>query len=238
MGITNWQLQGPDVGLQQDPPVATESSTAKSPIADPLTAEPSNAGVVVDVDKWQALERAVAGCQLCSELVTSRTQTVFGVGDRQANVLVIGEAPGKDEDAQGEPFVGPAGQLLNAMLNAIGLQREQVFIANILKCRPPNNRDPAAEEAQNCRSHLQQQIALIQPRVIFVVGRVAAQNLLSSNLAIGKMRGQEYRYNTGDNISIPVIVTYHPAYLLRKPSEKRKSWQDLLRLKSMMDTWQ
>jgi DNA polymerase len=158
---------------------------------------------------------------------------VFGVGNRQADVLVIGEAPGKDEDAQGEPFVGRAGQLLNAMLNAIDLKREQVFIANILKCRPPNNRDPSSEEAQNCSAYLQQQIALLQPKAIFVVGRIAAQNLLASELAIGKMRGQDYSFN-----GIPVIVTYHPAYLLRKPSEKRKSWQDLLRLKAMMDTWQ
>jgi len=171
---------------------------------------------------WAELQQRVQNCTLCEQLVVSRTQTVFGVGDRQAQWLVIGEAPGADEDAQGEPFVGRAGQLLNAMLLAIGLQREQVYIANVLKCRPPNNRDPKAEEAAHCEPYLQRQIALLQPRLILVVGRIAAQNLLKTDTPIGKLRGVVHRYN-----DIPLVVTYHPAYLLRSPGEKRKAWDDL-----------
>lgn len=171
---------------------------------------------------WTALQQRVQHCTLCSELAASRTQTVFGVGDRQAQWLVIGEAPGADEDAQGEPFVGRAGQLLNAMLQAIGLQREQVYIANVLKCRPPNNRDPKPDEAAHCEPYLQRQIALLQPQLILVVGRVAAQNLLKTDTPIGKLRGSVHRYN-----DIPLVVTYHPAYLLRSPGEKRKAWDDL-----------
>ena len=149
---------------------------------------------------------------------------MFGVGDKNADWLVIGEAPGKDEDLQGEPFVGRAGQLLNAMLLAAGLQREQVYIANILKCRPPNNRDPRPEEVVRCEPYLLRQIALIQPKLILAVGRIAAQNLLKTETPIGKLRGKVHLLG---NTGIPVIATYHPAYLLRSPQEKRKAWQDL-----------
>jgi len=174
-------------------------------------------------ETWEDLRQRVAECQQC-ELHQGRKQTVFGVGDHNADWLVIGEAPGAEEDKQGEPFVGRAGKLLNSMLFACGLQREQVFIANILKCRPPNNRDPIPEEVAACSSFLRQQIDLIQPKIILAVGRIAAQNLLHTETPIGKMRGQQYEYaDTG----IPVVVTYHPAYLLRSPREKRKSWQDL-----------
>ena len=226
LGITNWQLQQPAV-------TASEPETVQAGVT-----EPQQNYSVTDVADWHALEQAVTGCQRCSELVASRSQTVFGVGNRQADILVIGEAPGRDEDVQGEPFVGRAGQLLNAMLQAIGIERHQVFIANVLKCRPPNNRDPSSQEADNCSYFLQQQIRLIQPKVIFIVGRIAAQNLLSTETPIGKMRGRDYSYDNGDGTVIPIIVTYHPAYLLRKPTEKRKSWQDLLRLKRCMNTWQ
>jgi DNA polymerase len=172
---------------------------------------------------WTDLRQRVAECQQC-ELHRGRKQTVFGVGDHNADWLIIGEAPGAEEDKQGEPFVGRAGKLLNSMLLACGLQREQVFIANILKCRPPSNRDPKPEEVAACSSYLRQQIDLIQPKIILAVGRIAAQNLLQTETPIGKMRGQKYEYaDTG----IPVVVTYHPAYLLRSPREKRKSWQDL-----------
>ncbi|OOZ35372.1 uracil-DNA glycosylase [Solemya velesiana gill symbiont] len=170
---------------------------------------------------WPQLEHRVAGCEAC-ELHASRTNTVFGVGNRSADLLVIGEAPGVDEDRQGEPFVGRAGQLLNAMLKAIGLQRDEVYIANILKCRPPGNRDPRIEEAVACEPYLKRQVALIQPKAIMCVGRVAAQNLLKSEEAVGRMRGREFHYD-----GIPVVVTYHPAYLLRSPDQKGKSWQDL-----------
>ena len=172
---------------------------------------------------WLELRREVATCTRC-DLHNNRTQTVFGVGDINADWLIIGEAPGAEEDRQGEPFVGRAGKLLNSMLLAIGLQREQVFIANILKCRPPNNRDPKPEEVVCCESYLKKQIEWIQPKIILALGRVAAQNLLKVETPIGKMRGQCYEY---PDPKVPVVVTYHPAYLLRSPREKRKSWQDL-----------
>jgi DNA polymerase len=172
---------------------------------------------------WAELERAVKNCTLCA-LHKTRTQGVFGVGNRNAQWMVIGEAPGADEDRQGEPFVGRAGQLLNSMLKAIGLKREQVFIANILKSRPPNNRDPRPEEVQACIPYLFRQIELVNPKLILCVGRIAAQTLLETDTTIGKLRGQLHRI-AGNR---PMIVTYHPAYLLRSPGEKRKSWADLL----------
>lgn len=172
---------------------------------------------------WEQLAAEIQQCTACS-LCTTRTQTVFGVGNRQAEWLIIGEAPGADEDRQGEPFVGRAGKLLNPMLLAIGLKREQVFIANILKCRPPENRDPTPTEAASCRPFLERQIELIRPRIILAVGRIAAQNLLATDTQIGKLRGQVHRFGPA---RLPLIVTYHPAYLLRSPREKRKSWDDL-----------
>ena len=172
---------------------------------------------------WDELAAKVRVCTLCA-LHTTRTQTVFGVGNRQAEWLVIGEAPGADEDRQGEPFVGRAGQLLNSMLQAMGFPREQVFIANVLKCRPPGNRDPKPEEAACCTPYLARQIELVNPRVILCVGRIAAQNLLSTDTPIGKLRGQVHRLGAKQR---PVVVTYHPAYLLRSPGEKRKAWDDL-----------
>ena len=172
---------------------------------------------------WTELERAVKTCTLCP-LHQTRTQGVFGVGNRNAQWMVIGEAPGADEDRQGEPFVGRAGQLLNSMLKAIGLKREQVFIANILKSRPPNNRDPRPEEVRACIPYLFRQIELVNPKLILCVGRIAAQTLLETDTPIGKLRGQLHRI-AGNR---PMVVTYHPAYLLRSPGEKRKSWSDLL----------
>jgi uracil-DNA glycosylase len=149
---------------------------------------------------------------------------VFGAGNRDADWLIIGEAPGADEDRQGEPFVGRAGKLLTEMLFAAGFQRADVYIANILKCRPPANRDPSPDEVACCHAYLQQQIALIQPQLILAVGRIAAHNLLQTDCQLGRLRGKVHHY--GDT-NIPVIVTYHPAYLLRSPLEKRKVWNDL-----------
>lgn len=199
----NWELM-PDTGDENIPP--TESRAAR----------------IARLD-WDALGGEVRQCTACN-LCESRTQTVFGVGNRQADWLIVGEAPGADEDRQGEPFVGRAGKLLNPMLEAIGLKREQVFIANILKCRPPDNRDPAPAEAASCRPFLERQIALIQPRIILAVGRIAAQNLLNTDTPIGKLRGEIHFLGAA---RIPLVVTYHPAYLLRSPREKRKSWDDL-----------
>lgn len=173
---------------------------------------------------WPQLESAVKSCTQC-DLHKTRKQTVFGVGDRQAQWMVIGEAPGADEDAQGEPFVGRAGQLLNSMLKATGLRREEVFIANVMKCRPPQNRDPTPAEAACCKPFLHRQIELVNPKLILCVGRIAAQNLLDTDMQIGKMRGQVHRLGAAQR---PVIVTYHPAYLLRSPGEKRRAWDDLV----------
>jgi DNA polymerase len=170
---------------------------------------------------WPELRSCVANCTRC-ELSASRTNTVFGVGNQNADWLIIGEAPGAEEDRRGEPFVGRAGQLLDQMLLAIGQSREAVFIANILKCRPPNNRDPKPSEAAACRDYLERQVELIQPKIILAVGKIAAQNLLGSDDPVGRMRGRPHELN-----GIPLVVTYHPAYLLRSPSQKTKSWSDL-----------
>ena len=175
-------------------------------------------------DALLSLNKEILTCTRC-DLHRSRTQAVCGVGNLSADILVIGEAPGADEDRQGEPFVGRAGQLLTQMLRAIGLDRDTVFIANILKCRPPANRDPEATEVESCLPFMQRQIQLVQPRLILVVGRIAAHNLLNVDTPIGKLRGQVHHYGAQQ---IPVVVTYHPAYLLRSPTQKRKSWADLL----------
>ena len=170
---------------------------------------------------WEPLRECVAACTRC-ELHRSRTQTVFGVGNKDASWLFIGEAPGAEEDRRGEPFVGRAGKLLDEMLRAVGQSRQTVFIANVLKCRPPNNRDPKPEEAAACRSYLDRQIELIRPDIIVAVGRIAAHNLLGTDTPVGRLRGK--RHVLGD---VPLVVTYHPAYLLRSPSQKRKVWDDL-----------
>lgn len=182
---------------------------------------------------WDGLAACVANCTRC-ELSKSRTKTVFGVGNRSADWMIIGEAPGSEEDRRGEPFVGRAGKLLDEMLHAIGLSRDTVFIANILKCRPPNNRDPKPAEAAECRRYLERQIELIQPKIILAVGKIAAQNLLGSTETVGRMRARQHELN-----GIPLVVTYHPAYLLRSPSHKRDSWRDLCiakRLAAGLDT--
>ena len=180
----------------------------------------SAANAPLDVE-WDALAGAVRECRLCG-LCETRTQTVFGTGDRKARLMVVGEAPGAEEDRQGEPFVGRAGMLLNSMLRASGFERGEVFIANVLKCRPPHNRDPSADEAERCLPYLRRQIEYVAPAVILCVGRIAAQRLLGTELPLARLRGRVHQLD-----GVPVIVTYHPAYLLRSPVEKRKSWEDL-----------
>ncbi len=174
-----------------------------------------------DAMGWGELRDCVAACTRC-DLSQTRTNTVFGVGNPNADWLIVGEAPGAEEDRRGEPFVGRAGKLLDEMLRAIGQSRDSVFIANILKCRPPNNRDPKPSESAECRPYLERQIALVQPKIILAVGRIAAQSLLGSDEPVGRMRGRQH-----DLHGIPLVVTYHPAYLLRSPSQKSKSWSDL-----------
>jgi DNA polymerase len=219
MGITPWRRRARDAepSPQSLDPRAAPFRGADSPAA------PTPPGDEVAALDWPALRERVRDCRAC-ELRAGCTQTVFGVGDTAARLLVIGEAPGADEDRQGEPFVGRAGQLLNAMLKAMGYPREAVFIANIVKCRPPGNRDPGPEEALRCEPYLLRQIELIRPRVILAVGRVAAQNLLKTQLTVGKLRGRVHAFAEG---GIPLVVTYHPAYLLRSPEQKGKAWQDL-----------
>jgi uracil-DNA glycosylase len=176
---------------------------------------------------WTALQAAVAACRNC-RLCETRTNTVFGVGPRGAPLMVVGEGPGADEDAQGEPFVGRAGKLLDEMLRAIGRsRRSDTFIANVVKCRPPGNREPAEDEAEACRGYLEQQLQLVKPRLIVALGRIAAQRLLATDTPIGKMRGQTYQWGPAGT---PLMVTYHPAYLLRNPGDKAKSWEDLKRI--------
>lgn len=171
---------------------------------------------------WTQLRDAVANCTAC-ELYKTRTQGVLGVGDPHADWLIVGEAPGADEDAQGEPFVGQAGRLLDAMLAAIGLKRgDNVYIANVLKSRPPGNRNPAPEEIAACMPYLERQIQLLQPKIIIALGRFAVQTLLHTEEAIGRLRGRVHRFQ-----GIPLVVTYHPAYLLRNLPDKEKAWEDL-----------
>jgi uracil-DNA glycosylase len=176
-----------------------------------------------DLD-WQALEAQVSACTRCP-LHAGRTRTVFGVGDRSADWLIIGEAPGAEEDRRGEPFVGRAGKLLDAMLAALGFERDQVYIANVVKCRPPENRDPRPEEAASCAPYLDRQIELLAPQVILAVGRVAAQRLLQVDTPVGRLRGRIHRYGAA---GIPMVVTWHPAYLLRRPEAKADAWRDLV----------
>ena len=171
---------------------------------------------------WSQLKATVAGCIACP-LHHTRARTVFGVGDENADWLLVGEGPGAEEDAKGEPFVGPAGQLLDSMLAAIKLQRgANVYIANVVKCRPPGNRNPDSNEAQQCEPYLARQIELIKPKLIIGLGKVAAQNLLHTDATVASLRGKLHEYH-----GIPLIVTYHPAYLLRSLADKSKAWQDL-----------
>jgi DNA polymerase len=225
LGIDRWVSRNavlePAVATRAELPApAAPAARIESPVPTPVVAPRAPLPAGID---WQPLREAVAACTAC-DLCKTRTQTVFGVGNVRAEWLVIGEAPGAEEDRQGEPFVGRAGQLLNAMLLAIGLPRETVFIANILKCRPPGNRDPKPEEVARCLPFLSAQIALLKPKVMLAVGRIAAQNLLATDAPLARLRGKVHRFGEADT---PLIVTYHPAYLLRTPADKRKAWEDL-----------
>jgi DNA polymerase len=185
---------------------------------------------------WRQLQQTVAACRACT-LCQERRQAVLGVGDVAADWLFIGEAPGAEEDARGEPFVGPAGKLLDAMLAAIDLRRgEDVYIANTVKCRPPNNRTPEAGEIASCAPYLERQIALIQPRLIVLLGRAAAHAVLGDGSSLASLRGQSFAYPApaGSGGSIPVVVTYHPAYLLRTLPDKAQAWEDLCRARALM----
>jgi DNA polymerase len=219
LDIDVWTRRAATSSVSGVPDVAVRTQAAAEPSASGI--EPGDSSLAEM--GWDDLAAAVRKCTLCT-LHATRTQSVFGVGDRAARWMVIGEAPGMDEDRQGEPFVGRAGQLLNSMLRAMGLAREQVFIANILKSRPPHNRDPRPEEVRACLPYLYRQIELVNPTLLLCVGRIAAQTLLETTDPIGKLRGVVHRI-AADR---PMVVTYHPAYLLRSPVEKRKAWADLM----------
>lgn len=198
-------------------PDAPPPGSAPLPSAQPAAALAS----VADLG-WDELEARVADCQRC-RLCEKRTQTVFGVGDREADWMLVGEAPGENEDKQGEPFVGQAGKLLDSMLHALSLERSNnVYIANVIKCRPPGNRNPEPDEVARCEPYLQRQVALVKPKLIVALGRFAAQTLLKSDGSIASMRGRVHQYE-----GVPVIVSYHPAYLLRSLPDKSKAWADL-----------
>jgi uracil-DNA glycosylase family 4 len=216
MGIDVWVPKAAPASDQRLLPLADSAAPAIAASA-PSEHEPPPA----DPDNWESLQAEVAACRKCA-LCETRTQTVFGTGNKQADWLVIGEAPGQSEDLQGQPFVGKAGQLLTEMLRALGLAREDVFIANILKCRPPDNRDPKADEIEACHAYLQRQLALLQPKIILAVGRIAAQSLLKTEAPLAKLRNKVHTLG-----ETPVVVVYHPAYLLRSLPEKRKAWMDL-----------
>ena len=213
IGIPVWiRREVARVAKPHDPP--------RAPVAPPVPA----------ATRLASIDAQVRECRKCA-LHRTRTHTVFGVGRPDAACMFIGEAPGAEEDARGEPFVGRAGKLLDAMLAAIGLTRGDVYIANIVKCRPPRNRDPHTDEIASCSGYLRRQIEAVSPRLLVATGRVAAQSLLSTTKPIGQLRGRTYRF--GED-RFPVIVMYHPAYFLRSPLEKRKGWDDLVRLRAML----
>jgi DNA polymerase len=216
------QALGIDLWVPRAAPAASASIAPPAPCPAPAAAPPADPATTAAL--WQALRAEVRSCTRCA-LALTRTQGVFGVGPERCDWLVIGEAPGAEEDRRGEPFVGVAGQLLDKMLAAIGLDRKSnVYIANVLKSRPPNNRDPKPEEVAACLPYLARQIALLKPRIMLAVGRIAAQNLLNTQAPLGRLRGQVHHFG---ELNTPLVVTYHPAYLLRTPADKRKAWDDL-----------
>ena len=254
LGVERWQpraaappvVAGPAASpvpvVQAAKPVAVVTTSPATQIPSPLTA--ADSGFFPSKD-WSALRAQVADCTRC-KLCKTRTNTVFGVGDPQAELMVVGEGPGADEDASGEPFVGRAGKLLDEMLKAINRSRavaaesplvnaatlpssvtQSVFIANVVKCRPPGNRDPEKDEVEACRHYLDAQIAHVKPKLIVALGRIAAQRLLLTDEPLSRLRGPLHQYGLSKT---PVFVTYHPAYLLRAPKEKAKSWEDLKKI--------
>lgn len=226
MGIDVWLPRAAGVvpelsAAEPVPPLPEAQALAELP-APPEPQPLADIGAAdAGADNWEVLAAEVAACTRCG-LCNTRNNTVFGSGDKMADWLLIGEGPGQHEDEQGLPFVGNAGQLLTEMIRALGLSRDEVFITNIVKCRPPNNRDPHVDEVASCQGYLQRQIALIRPKIILAVGRIAAQTLLVTDAPLGKLRGKVHTLH-----GVPVVVVYHPAYLLRSLPEKRKAWQDL-----------
>ncbi len=216
MGIQHWIARSapavePGISVRQEPQRLTGEASAEQEL--------------------RHLAEQVSACTRC-DLHRHRDRAVFGIGSALASWMFVGEAPGAEEDRRGEPFVGRAGKLLDAMLAALGLTRKEVYIANIVKCRPPKNRDPLPEEARCCSSYLDAQLRLVRPRLVLALGRVAAQSLLATQQPVGQLRSQVHRL---PKLDIPLVVSYHPAYLLRSPKQKRKAWQDLLLARQVME---
>jgi uracil-DNA glycosylase family 4 len=253
LGIERWQLRANGESLEAAP-VAEAPAPSPAPAVRPAAPAPTlppprpqaaprpvpakaEAAVpkpLIEVPSdWEGLRSVVKDCRQC-KLCQTRTQTVFGVGIETAPLMVVGEGPGADEDAQGEPFVGRAGKLLDEMLKAIGHSRRQnTYIANVVKCRPPGNRDPETDEVESCRPYLEQQIRLVKPKLILGLGRIAAQRLLNTDAPLSRLRGPLYHYGPDQ---APLLITYHPAYLLRSPREKAKSWEDLKKVHRFLRT--
>ncbi|ABM93265.1 uracil-DNA glycosylase [Methylibium petroleiphilum] len=242
MGIRVWQAPAaaasPVIDAKVEAAVSPVAAASPAPVVPRVAVARGARPEDVEAMDWPTLRAAVAGCTACG-LCRGRTNTVFGVGHTQAHWMVVGEAPGEQEDRLGEPFVGKAGQLLDHMLQALGLTRraegeglqpaQQVYIANVLKCRPPMNRNPQPEEVAQCEPYLARQVALLQPRLILAMGRFAVQSLLQTGEPIGRLRGRIHQYQ-----GVPAIVTYHPAYLLRNPADKAKAWDDLCLAREVM----
>lgn len=211
-------------------PLTSAQPVLSPPNAAPTTPHPASNPVAIPiVDPLETrrfaldqLAEEVAACDRCPELFATRTQTVFGAGPLAPELCFVGEAPGADEDRAGQPFVGASGQLLTKIIAAMGMNREEVYICNTLKCRPPMNRTPSQQECANCRGYFDRQIELVQPRFICCLGAVAAKNVLQSTLGINQLRGRFHEYQ-----GIPVLCTFHPAYLLRDPTKKKDCWEDM-----------
>ncbi len=236
IGIRRWhERSSAPIGAEEAPASVVqealpEPATPLAPEKETAIPKPAPIRAEIGLDNWDDITRSIHQCQAC-DLSKECTQKVPGVGDQKADLMIIGEGPGHEEDIKGEPFVGRSGQLLDKMLQAIGISRSQVFITNIVKCRPPNNRDPHRDEVQSCDLFLRAQIKQISPKVILSVGRVSAHSLLHSTSAVGKLIKEIHQLPESD---IPVKVTYHPAYLLRNPSAKSIAWQDMKTLHQIL----
>ncbi|HEY0513289.1 MAG TPA: uracil-DNA glycosylase [Thermoanaerobaculia bacterium] len=218
-----------DLYLRSSRAAAPAASTPVTTVAvRTAVAEPLDEEAAARAAELAALAAAAAGCTRC-RLAEGRNKVVFGSGSPNAELMLVGEGPGADEDRQGLPFVGAAGELLTRILQAIEMTREEVYIANVVKCRPPGNRDPQPDEVAACRGYLEKQIALVRPRALVALGKVAAQTLLGNDSPIGRMRGQWFQVQ-----GIPTMVTYHPAALLRNPALKRPTWEDIQQVRDLL----
>ena len=227
IGIELWRRRDARPELQPEPGVIDEISAAdQCSDAPPVGPSPGN-----ESESLRQLAETICKCRKCPLHIT-RTKAVPGVGGAFARWMFAGEAPGQNEDLQGLPFVGRAGQLLDAMIAALKMARKDVFIANVIKCRPPGNRNPIVEEINQCEPYLHRQLAIIRPAIIVALGAVSAQSLLKTSEPISQLRGKVFHYG---ELGIPLIPTYHPAYLLRSPMQKKKVWEDLLLARSIVE---